>query len=313
MNESDRIYVAGHTGLAGSAICRQLAHSGYKNVITRTHAELDLTAQSAVERFFRDERPQVVFLAAARVGGIHANDTYAADFIRDNLLIQTNMIDSAHRHGTQRFVFLGSSCVYPRLAPQPIREAHLLTGPLEPTNEWYAIAKIAGIETCRAYRRQYGFNAICLMPSNLYGPHDNFDLENAHVLPALMRKYHEAKLGLADEVVLWGSGRPRREFLHVDDLAEAAVFLAKQENIGDLINVGVGADVTIAELAALIRRTVGYSGPERFDTTRSDGTPQKLMDTSRLTALGWRPRIDLETGLIQTYDWFVRNQARIRK
>jgi GDP-L-fucose synthase len=312
VNESDRIFVAGHTGLVGSAICRRLATGGYRNVITRTRAELDLTSLSAVERFFRDERPQVVFLAAAHVGGIHANNTRAAEFIRDNLLIQTHVIDSAHRYGAARFVFLGSSCVYPRLAPQPLREEHLLTGPLEPTNEWYAVAKIAGIKTCQAYARQYGFNAICLMPTNLYGPHDNFDLENAHVLPALVRRYHEAKMGLTDEVILWGSGRPRREFLHVDDLAEAAVFLAKRAEIVDLINIGMGSDITIAELAAMIRRTVGYSGPERYDATRPDGTPQKLLDSSRLSALGWRAQIDLEAGLRQTYEWFVRNLDHIR-
>lgn len=312
MNESDRIYVAGHAGLAGSAICRRLAARGYRNLITRSHADLDLCQQAAVEGFFREQRPQVVFLAAARVGGIHANDTYAGDFIRDNLLIQTHVIDSAQRHGTRRFVFLGSSCVYPRLAPQPIREEHLLTGPLEPTNEWYAIAKIAGIQTCRAFARQYGFNAVSLMPSNLYGPNDNFDLENAHVLPALMRKYHEAKLGLAREVVLWGSGRPRREFLYVDDLADAAVFLAEQESIGGLVNVGVGSDVTIAELAALIRRAVGYTGPERFDASRPDGTPQKLLDTSRLSAHGWKPRVTLEAGLRQTYEWFLKHCGRAR-
>jgi GDP-L-fucose synthase len=309
VNESDRIYVAGHTGLAGSAICRRLAAAGYRHIITRTRGELDLTSQSAVERFFREQRPQVVFLAAAKVGGIHANNTWVADFIRDNLLIQTNVIDAAQRHGTRRFVFLGSSCIYPREAPQPLREEYLLTGPLEPTNEYYAVAKIAGIEMCRAFARQHGFNSVCLMPSNLYGPHDSFDLENAHVLPALLRKYHEAKMGLTREVVLWGSGRPRREFLHVDDLADAAVFLANQEQVGDLVNVGVGTDVTIAELAALIRRTVGYTGLERFDASKPDGTPRKLMHISRLAALGWRPRIDLESGLRQTYDWFVHNVA----
>ena len=312
MNEADRIYVAGHTGLAGSAICRRLAADGYRNVITRPHAALELTSQAAVEEFFREVRPQVVFLAAARVGGIKANDSYAGDFIRENLLIQTHVIDSARRHGTRRFVFLGSSCVYPRLAPQPIREEHLLTGPLEPTNEWYAIAKIAGIQMCRAFARQYNFNSICLMPSNLYGPNDNFDLETAHVLPALMRKYHEAKMGLIPEVVLWGSGRPRREFLHVDDLADAAVFLARREEVRDLINVGIGSDVAIAELAALIRRTVSYTGAERFDTTQPDGTPQKLLDTSRLATLGWRPRIPLEAGLRQTYEWFVNDRERKR-
>jgi GDP-L-fucose synthase len=310
MNESDRIYVAGHSGLAGSAILRRLTAAGFRNLITRTHGELDLSLQAAVEQFFRDERPQVVFLAAARVGGIHANNTLGAEFIRDNLLIQTNVIDAAHRWGTRRFVFLGSSCIYPRDSPQPLREEYLLGGPLEPTNEFYAVAKIAGIEMCRAFRRQYGFNSVCLMPSNLYGPGDNFDLEHAHVLPALLRKYHEASVGLASEVVLWGSGRPRREFLHVDDLADAAVFLAMRADVTDLINVGVGSDVSIAELAALIRRTVGYTGPEHFDASRPDGTPRKLMDVSRLAALGWQARIDLPSGLRQTYDWFMQHAAR---
>jgi GDP-L-fucose synthase len=305
MNESDRVYVAGHSGLAGSAIVRRLTAAGFRNLITRSHAELDLASQAAVEQFFRSERPQVVFLAAARVGGIHANNTLGADFIRDNLLIQTNVIDAAYRHGTRRFVFLGSSCIYPRAAPQPLREEYLLSGPLEPTNEYYAIAKIAGIEMCRAFARQHGFNSICLMPSNLYGPGDSFDLEHAHVLPALLRKYHEARTGMTGEVVLWGSGKPRREFLHVDDLADAAVFLAGREEVNDLINVGVGADVTIAELAAMVRQTVGYTGPERFDASKPDGTPRKLMDVSRLAALGWRPRIDLKSGLRETYDWYV--------
>jgi GDP-L-fucose synthase len=312
VNESDRIYVPGHTGLAGSAIVRTLRAAGYRNLLTRTHAQLDLTSQAAVEHFFDLEQPQVVFLAAARVGGIHANSTYPGDFIRDNLLIQTNVIDAAQRHGVRRFVFLGSSCVYPRLAPQPIREEHLLTGPLEPTNEWYAVAKIAGIETCLAFTRQHGFNAVCLMPSNLYGPNDSFDLENAHVLPAMMRKYHEAKTGQRPEVVLWGSGTPRREFLHVDDLADAAMFLAEQETVQGLINVGVGSDVTIAELAAMIRATVGYTGPERFDASRPDGTPRKLLDTSRLSGLGWKPRIPLAEGLKQTYAWFSTHAQQLR-
>jgi GDP-L-fucose synthase len=312
MNEGTRIFVAGHAGLVGSAICRRLARGGFTNVLTRTHAELDLTRQNAVDEFFRSERPQVVFLAAARVGGIRANSTYPADFIRDNLLIQTHVIEAAHRNGVERFVFLGSSCVYPRLAPQPISEDDLLSGALEPTNEWYAIAKIAGIKMCQAYAHQYGFDAVALMPSNLYGPNDNFDLENSHVLPALIRKYHEAKLGLRPEVVLWGSGRPRREFLHVDDLADAAVFIAGLRTKHDLLNVGVGTDVTIAELAAMIRDIVGYEGPERFDPTQPDGTPQKLLDTSRVAALGWTAQIGLESGLRQTYDWFVRHYERER-
>jgi GDP-L-fucose synthase len=312
VNESDRIYVAGHTGLAGSAIVRKLRSAGYAHLITRTHAELDLTSQAAVERFFLDERPQVVFLAAARVGGILANASYPGDFIRDNLLIQTHVIDAARRHGVQRFVFLASSCVYPRLAPQPMREEHLLTGPLESTNEWYAVAKIAGIEMCRAFTEQYGFNAISLMPSNLYGPYDNFELQSAHVLPAMMRKYHEAKVGLRPEVVLWGTGSPRREFLHVQDLADAAVFLAQQDSVRGLINVGIGSDVSIAELASLMRTTVGYTGPERFDASKPDGTPRKLLDTSRLSALGWRHRIELRAGLEQTYAWFLTHGQEAR-
>jgi GDP-L-fucose synthase len=312
VNKTDRIYVAGHSGLAGSAIGRRLRDGGYQNLITRTHAQLDLTSQAAVEGFFAKERPQVVFLAAARVGGILANSSYPGDFIRDNLLIQTHVIDCAQRHGTQRFVFLGSSCVYPRLAPQPMREEHLLSGPLESTNEWYAVAKIAGIKMCQAFAQQHGFNAICLMPSNLYGPNDNFELETAHVLPAMMRKYHEAKLGLRSEVVLWGSGHPRREFLHVDDLADAAVFLAEHESAQGLINVGVGSDITIAELAGLIRATVGYTGPERFDASRPDGAPRKLLDISRLTALGWKPRVDLKTGLEKTYRWFHSHRSDAR-
>ncbi len=260
MNLDDRVYIAGHRGLVGSAILRRLQKAGYSRLITRDHAELDLCDQAAVEAFFAHERPEYVFLAAARVGGIFANDAYPADFIRDNLLVQTLAIDAAWRHGARKLLFLGSSCIYPRLAPQPMAEDSMLTGPLEPTNEWYAIAKIAGIKTCQAYRRQYGFNAISLMPTNLYGPGDNFHLENAHVLPALIRKFHDAKMRNAGEVVLWGSGAPRREFLHVDDLADAALFLMLRYDDPDIINVGVGEDITIRELADIIRAAVGFDG-----------------------------------------------------
>lgn len=312
MNLDDRVYIAGHRGLVGSAILRRLQKAGYSRLITRDHAELDLCDQAAVEAFFAHERPEYVFLAAARVGGIFANDAYPADFIRDNLLVQTLAIDAAWRHGARKLLFLGSSCIYPRLAPQPMAEDSMLTGPLEPTNEWYAIAKIAGIKTCQAYRRQYGFNAISLMPTNLYGPGDNFHLENAHVLPALIRKFHDAKMRNAGEVVLWGSGAPRREFLHVDDLADAALFLMLRYDDPDIINVGVGEDITIRELADIIRAAVGFDGDIILDTTKPDGTPRKLLDVSRLRALGWQARIPLREGIAQTYDWFLAHQDDFR-
>jgi len=312
VNLDDRVYIAGHRGLVGSAILRRLQKAGYSRLITRGHAELDLCDQAAVEAFFAHERPEYVFLAAARVGGIFANDAYPADFIRDNLLVQTHVIDAAWRHGARKLLFFGSSCIYPRLAPQPMVEGSLLTGPLEPTNEWYAIAKIAGIKTCQAYRRQYGFNAISLMPTNLYGPGDNFHLENAHVLPALIRKFHDAKMRIAGEVVLWGSGAPRREFLHVDDLADAALFLMLRYDDPDIINVGVGEDITIRELADIIRAAVGFDGDIILDTTKPDGTPRKLLDVSRLRALGWQARIPLREGIAQTYDWFLAHQDDFR-
>jgi len=312
VNLDDRVYIAGHRGLVGSAILRRLQKAGYSRLITRDHAELDLCDQAAVEAFFAHERPEYVFLAAARVGGIFANDAYPADFIRDNLLVQTLAIDAAWRHGARKLLFLGSSCIYPRLAPQPMAEDSVLTGPLEPTNEWYAIAKIAGIKTCQAYRRQYGFNAISLMPTNLYGPGDNFHLENAHVLPALIRKFHDAKMRNAGEVVLWGSGAPRREFLHVDDLADAALFLMLRYDDPDIINVGVGEDITIRELADIIRAAVGFDGDIILDTTKPDGTPRKLLDVSRLRALGWQARIPLREGIAQTYDWFLAHQDDFR-
>ena len=312
MNLDDRVYIAGHRGLVGSAILRRLQKAGYSRLITRDHAELDLCDQAAVEAFFAHERPEYVFMAAARVGGIFANDAYPADFIRDNLLVQTLAIDAAWRHGARKLLFLGSSCIYPRLAPQPMAEDSMLTGPLEPTNEWYAIAKIAEIKTCQAYRRQYGFNAISLMSTNLYGPGDNFHLENAHVLPALIRKFHDAKMRNAGEVVLWGSGAPRREFLHVDDLADAALFLMLRYDDPDIINVGVGEDITIRELADIIRAAVGFDGDIILDTTKPDGTPRKLLDVSRLRALGWQARIPLREGIAQTYDWFLAHQDDFR-
>lgn len=309
MNESDRVYVAGHRGLVGSAIVRRLQKAGFDKLLVKTHAELDLRSQDAVEVFFRDNRPEYVILAAARVGGIAANDGYPADFIRDNLQIQTNVIDSAHRHGVRKLVFLGSSCIYPRDATQPMTEQALLTGPLEPTNEWYAIAKIAGIKMCQAYRRQYGFDAINVMPTNLYGPGDNFDLENSHVLPALIRKFHEAKVGGEAQVTVWGTGRPRREFLHVDDLADAVLFLAQNYSSGEVINVGVGQDITIGELATLVAEVVGFQGVLVFDANKPDGTPRKLLDVSRLSQLGWKAAISLREGLAQTYQWYVAHAA----
>ena len=289
MNPGASIFVAGHRGLVGSALVRRLRAAGFENLLLRERVELDLTDQRAVAGFFARERPQYVLLAAARVGGILANNTYPADFLRQNLAIQTNVIDSAWRGGVRKLLFLGSSCIYPRLAPQPMREEHLLTGPLEPTNEPYAIAKIAGLKMCQAYRRQYGFDAICAMPTNLYGPGDNFSEHDAHVLPALLRRFHEAKESGAVEVVLWGSGRPRREFLYVDDLAEACLFLMERYEGEQPINIGWGRDQTIAELAETVSRIVGFSGVLQYDAAKPDGTPRKLLDTSRLTALGWTP------------------------
>lgn len=313
MEKNDKIYVAGHRGLAGSAILRALQAQGYNNLITRSSSELDLTNQSAVSAFFASEKPDYVFLAAAKVGGIQANDTYPADFIRDNLLIQTNVIDSAYKSGAKKLLFLGSSCIYPKFAPQPMSEDSLLTGPLEPTNEWYAIAKIAGIKMCQAYRKQYGFNAISLMPTNLYGPGDNFNLANSHVLPALIRKFHEAKETGSPSVEVWGTGTPRREFLHVDDLADAALFLLNNYNQAEIVNVGVGNDVTIRELAETVKAVVGFDGDLVFDSTKPDGTPRKLMDVSRLASLGWRAKTSLKEGIASTYQWFLRHQAEVRE
>ena len=307
MEKDSRIFVAGHRGLVGSAILRRLEADGFDRLITRTRQELDLTDRAAVSRFFATEKPDHVFLAAAEVGGIVANDQNPANMIRDNLLIQTNVIDAAWRGGVRKLLFLGSSCIYPKFAPQPIREDSLMTGPLEPTNEAYALAKIAGIGMCQAYRRQYGFNAVALMPTNLYGPNDNFDLVTSHVLPALIRKFHEAKLAGDKAVTIWGTGTPKREFLHVDDLADACLFLMAHYDSGEIINVGAGKDMTIAELAALVGSVVGYQGELAFDTTKPDGTPRKLLDVSRMTALGWTPRISLREGLAMTYRWFLDN------
>lgn len=365
MNENSKIYIAGHRGLVGSAILRKLRTEGYRDLVVRTHEELDLTDQGAVNVFFQEEQPEYVFTAAARVGGILANDTRPGDFIRENLAIQTNVIDAAYRNGTRKLMFLGSSCIYPKMAPQPIREEHLLSGRLEPTNEWYALAKIAGIKMCQAYRKQFDFNAICLMPCNLYGPGDNFDLETSHVLPALMRKFHLAKLamradleGLAKDeerygpipedyakilaaeaagsaevfcgktglcgepsgrtfwhlpVVIWGTGAPRREFLHVDDLAEACLFLMLHYDSGDIINVGTGVDLTIRDLAETVAQTVGFEGVFEFDATHPDGTPRKLLDVSRIHSLGWRPKIGLREGIEMTYTSYCEESDAVWK
>jgi GDP-L-fucose synthase len=312
MEKDSKIYVAGHRGLVGAAIVRCLRKLGFENLVTRSRAELNLTSQVEVEGFFNSEKPDYVFLAAAKVGGIQANNTYPADFIRDNLQIQTNIIDSAYRNGVKKLAFLGSSCIYPKFAPQPMREEHLLTGELEPTNEWYAIAKIAGIKMCQAYRRQYGFNAISLMPTNLYGPGDNFNLANSHVLPALIRKFHEAKINNASNVTVWGTGTPKREFLHVDDLADASVFLMNHYDEESIVNVGVGEDVSIGELAQLVKDVVGFSGEIVYDASKPDGTPRKLLDVSKLNALGWKAKIELRDGVASTYDWYLEHQGEFR-
>jgi GDP-L-fucose synthase len=302
MHKDGRIFVAGHRGLVGSAIVRKLQQSGYSNIICRSRTELDLTDQSATERFFGSVQPQYVFLAAARVGGILANDTRPAEFIRDNLLIQTNVIDAAQRWEAHKLLFLGSSCIYPKHCLQPIKEEYLLGGPLEPTNDAYAVAKIAGIKMIQAYRKQYGFDAISLMPTNLYGPGDNFDLQSSHVLPALIRKFHEAKVTGAREVILWGSGQAMREFLHVDDLADAAVFLMNQYSSDEIVNVGTGRDISILDLAILIRDVLGCTCQIKHDLSKPDGTPRKLLDVSRLASLGWMAKISLREGIQQTYE-----------
>ncbi len=313
MKPTDKIYIAGHRGLVGSALVRELGHQGYKNLVCRSHQELDLEDQPSVFRFFDQERPDYVFLAAAVVGGIGANSAFPADFIRRNLSIQVHGIEACRRARVKKMMFLGSSCIYPRLAPQPLKEEYLLSGPLEPTNTPYAVAKIAGIVTCQSYNRQYGTDFVSVMPTNLYGPGDNFDLRNSHVLPALIRKFHEAKTSGAPSVSVWGSGRVRREFLHVDDMAAACVHLMKTYDSSDIINIGHGEDISIAELAALVREVVGFGGTIIFDPTKPDGTPRKLLDSTRLFATGWRPRISLKEGLSSTYRWFVENQASFRR
>jgi GDP-L-fucose synthase len=309
MEKTAKIYLAGHDGLVGSAIARRLQQEGYTRIITRSLQELDLRQQDATAGFFSRERPDYVFLAAARVGGIVANNTYPAEFIYDNLMIEANIIAAAHQTGVKKLLFLGSSCIYPKLAPQPMTEDSLLTGILEPTNEPYAIAKIAGIKMCQAYRRQYGCNFISVMPTNLYGPGDNFDLETSHVVPAMLRKFHEAKTRGDMTVILWGTGDPRREFLHVDDLADACVYLMDRYEEPEIINIGVGKDIRIKDLAALIQKIIGFRGEIVWDTAKPDGTPRKLLDVTRLAKLGWQARISLEEGLAQTYQWYTEFES----
>lgn len=304
MDKNAKIYVAGHRGLVGGAITRRLQALGYTNLVQRTHKELDLLNQAAVADFFQTERPDYVFMAAAKVGGIQANNIYRADFIYNNLQIQNNVIYSAYQAKVKKLLFLGSSCIYPKLCPQPIKEEYLLTGLLEPTNEPYAIAKIAGIKLCQAYNEQYGTNFISVMPTNLYGPGDNFDLNNSHVLPALIRKFTEAKHSQAPNVTVWGTGTPRREFLYVDDLADAVVFLMETYDGSEIVNIGVGEDVMIRELAELIQQAVGYTGGLVFDTTKPDGTPRKLLDVSRLHRLGWKANVSLADGIKRTVEWY---------
>jgi GDP-L-fucose synthase len=309
MNKNSKIYVAGHRGLVGAAIVRRLRQEGYDNLVTRTSRELDLREQGAVREFFERERPEYVFLAAARVGGILANDTWPADFLYQNLMIEANVIESARLSGVAKLLFLGSTCIYPRMAPQPLKEEYLLTGPLEPTNEWYAVAKIAGIKLCQAYQRQYGARFISAMPTNLYGPGDNFDLESSHVLPALIRKFHEARTSGAATVTLWGTGTPLREFLHVDDCAAACLFLMHNYDGEGIVNIGVGKDLSIAELAELVGKVVGFTGKIVYDPGKPDGTPRKLVDATRIHQLGWRAGIPLEAGVRMTYEWYLENVA----
>ncbi len=310
MNKSSRIYVAGHGGLVGSAIWRRLEAGGCTNLIGRRSRELDLTRQSEVEAFFGREKPEYVFLAAARVGGILANNTYPADFIYINLIIQSNIIHSSYLNGVKKLLFLGSSCIYPKFAPQPMREEYLLTGELEPTNEPYAVAKIAGIKMCQSYNRQYGTDYISVMPTNLYGTNDNFDLETSHVLPALIRKFHEAKKDERPAVQIWGTGKPRREFLYIDDLADACVYLMEHYDDSEIVNIGVGEDISIAELSELVREITGFRGEIVYDSSKPDGTPRKLLDVSRLQSLGWRAKTSIREGITKTYEWYKKNKAQ---
>jgi len=309
MKLDSTIYVAGHRGLVGSAIVRYLKHKGFKNIITRTHSELELLDTASVQNFFFETKPEYVFLAAAKVGGIHANKTYSADFIRENLIIQTNVIHEAWRNGVKKLMFLGSSCIYPKYCPQPIKEEYLLSGKLESTNDSYAIAKIAGIKTCQSYNEQFGTRFISVMPSNLYGINDNFHPENSHVLPALLRKFHEAKIANSKSVSIWGNGESRREFLYSDDLAEGALFLMENYDDNEIINIGFGNDITILELSDTIRKVVDYSGNLEFDESRPNGTPQKLLDISKINSLGWSPKISLEDGIDMVYQWFIKQES----
>ena len=307
MNRDSTIYVAGHRGLVGSGLVRTLREAGFENLVVQSHDELELEDQAAVREFFESERPAYVFLAAAKVGGIMANQTYPADFIRSNLIIQLNVIEAAYRTNVKKLMFLGSSCIYPKLAPQPIPESALLTGPLEPTNEPYAVAKIAGIKLCESYNRQFGTNFVSVMPTNLYGPGDNFDLQNSNVLPTMIRRFHEAKEGGDAEVVLWGTGKPKREFLHVDDMTRACVCVMERWVGSDIVNIGCGEDISIAALAELVRSAVGFEGRIVFDASKPDGTPRKLLDVTKLKSLGWAPTIPLEEGVRQTYAWYLEH------
>ncbi len=311
MKKDSNIYIAGHRGLVGSAIRRRLESEGYMNLILRTRKELDLTDRNAVRNFFEKKRPEYVFQAAARVGGILENKTYPADFIYENLTTQNNIISSAHESGVTKLLFLGSACIYPKLAPQPIKEDYFLDGKLEPTNIAYAIAKIAGVIECQSYNKQYGTNFISLMPNNLYGPNDNFDLASSHVIPAFIRKFHEAKRRGDPKVIMWGTGSPKREFLHVDDLADACVFLMNMYDDGELINIGTGTDLSIKELAELVKEVVGYEGAIEWDTSKPDGTPRRLLDTAKLDGLGWRPKISLNDGLRGVYAWYTEHESEV--
>lgn len=313
INKQAKIYIAGHQGLVGSAIVRSLSGLGYKNLILKTRKELDLLSQDKVNRFFARQKPDYVFLAAAKVGGILANQTYPAEFIYENLVIETNILQAAYKNKVKKLIFLGSSCIYPRNCPQPIKEEYLLSSPLESTNEAYALAKIAGVKMCEFYNQQYGTKFIAVMPTNLYGINDNFSLTSSHVLPAMIRKFHEAKINKSPEVILWGTGKPHREFLHVDDLAAALIFLINKYNGQEIINIGCGQDLTIKELANKIKTVVGYQGKITWDKTKPDGTPRKLLDVSRLKKLGFKPKINLDKGLKLTYQWFLENEGKMRK